>query len=94
MSCQIHPSAIFERVITRARIAVLEALLPEDTLRRTRTRLAGCDRMGIETVLALDPCGQHLPFSATKPERLSVATFDLAEGLRRFDRAAIESLLG
>jgi hypothetical protein len=33
---------------------------------RTRIRLADCDRMGVQTALALDPRGQHLPFSAGK----------------------------
>ena len=71
------PNLPIEQVITRPPIAVLEVLSPEDTLTRTMIEFADCERMGIQTILALDPNGQHFHFSAGKLEPLFVTTIDL-----------------
>ena len=82
-----------EQVITHPPIAVFEVLSPEDTLTRMMTKLADYERMGIQTILVLDPNGQHFRFSAGKLEPLSATAFDLPGSACRFDLAAIEKLL-
>jgi len=48
-----------EQVITHPPIAVFEILSPEDTVTRMMTKLDDYERMGIRTILVLDPNGKH-----------------------------------
>jgi Uma2 family endonuclease len=82
-----------EQVITHPPVAVFEVLSPEDTLARMMTKLAEYERMGIETIVILDPNGKHFRFKAGKLEPLPSAAFDLSASACRFDLAAIEKLL-
>ena len=82
-----------EQVITHPPVAVFEILSPEDALSRMMTKLAEYERMGIETIVILDPDGKHFRFKAGKLEPLPSAAFDLSESVCRFDLAAIEKLL-
>jgi Uma2 family endonuclease len=82
-----------EQVITHPPIAVFEILSPEDTVTRMLTKLADYERMGIRTILVLDPNGRHFRYSEEKLEPLPLAVFDLPGSACRFDLAEIEKLL-
>jgi len=83
-----------EQVITRAPVAVFEILSPEDTVTRMLTKLAEYQRMGIRTILLIDPKeGRHLRYHEGALEPLPAEPFDLPGSRCRFDLAAIEKLL-
>ena len=82
-----------EQVITHPPIAVFEILSPEDTVTRTMAKLADYERMGIQTILLLDPSGRHFRFDQGKLEPLPSAAFDLPGSACRFDLPEIEKLL-
>lgn len=82
-----------EQIITHPPIAVFEILSPEDTVARTMTKLADYEKMGIRTILVLDPQGTHFRYSEGKLEALPATTFDLPGSVCRFDLAEIEKLL-
>jgi Uma2 family endonuclease len=82
-----------EEIVTHPPIAVFEILSPEDSLNRMMTKLADYERMGIKTILVLDPNGRHFRYAAGKLEPLSAEPFDLPGSACRFDLAAIEKLL-
>ena len=82
-----------EQIVTHPPIAVFEILSPEDTLSRMLTKLAEYDRMGIRTILILDPNGQHFRYAVGKLERLAETAFDLPGSSCRFDLAEIQKLL-
>ena len=82
-----------ERFATHPPIAVFEILSPEDSLNRMMTKLADYERMGIKTILVLDPNGRHFRYLAGKLEPLPPEPFDLPGSACRFDLSAIEKLL-
>jgi Uma2 family endonuclease len=82
-----------EQIITHAPIAVFEILSPEDSLNRMLTKLADYERMGIKTILVLDPNGRHYRYLDGKLEPLPAEAFDLPGSACRFDLAAVEKLL-
>ena len=82
-----------ERVATHPPIAVFEILSPEDTLSRMMTKLADYERMGIRTILVLDPKGHHYRFRGGALEPLTESAFNLPGSSCRFDLAEIENLL-
>jgi Uma2 family endonuclease len=82
-----------EQVITHPPVAVFEILSPEDTMTRMMTKLADYERMGIRTILVLDPEGKHFRFSGGALEPLPPEPFDLPGSNCRFDLAEIEKLL-
>jgi Uma2 family endonuclease len=82
-----------EQIATRAPIAVFEILSPEDSLTHMMTKLADFERMGIKTILILDPKGPHFRYIAGRLEPLSPEPFDLPGSSCRFDLSAIEKLL-
>ncbi|HTX77364.1 MAG TPA: Uma2 family endonuclease [Terracidiphilus sp.] len=82
-----------EQVITHPPIAVLEVVSPDDSLSRMMTRLADYERMGIKTILILDPKGKHYRFRSGALEPLTETSFDLPGSACRFDLAEIERLL-
>jgi Uma2 family endonuclease len=82
-----------ERIITHPPIAVFEILSPEDSLNRMMTKLADYERMGIKTIVVLDPNGPHYRYVSGALETLPTAPFDLPGNACRFDLAAIEKLL-
>jgi Uma2 family endonuclease len=82
-----------EQVITHPPIAVFEILSPEDTLARMMTKLGDYERMGIQTILVLDPDGKHFRYIAGALEPLSPEAFDLPGSACRFDLAEIVKLL-
>jgi Uma2 family endonuclease len=82
-----------EQIITRPPIAVFEVLSPEDSLNRMMTKLADYERMGIKTILILDPKGTHFRYLSGRLEPLPAEPFDLPGSSCRFDLSAIEKLL-
>lgn len=82
-----------EQVITHPPIAVFEILSPEDTVSRMLTKLGDYERMGIRTILILDPNGKHFRYRDEKLEPLSNEPFDLPGSVCRFDLAEIVKLL-
>jgi Uma2 family endonuclease len=81
-----------EKFATHPPIAVFEILSPEDSLSRMMTKLADYERMGIKTIVILDPNGPHYRYLNGGLETLPAA-FDLPGSFARFDLAAIEKLL-
>lgn len=82
-----------EQIVTHPPTAVFEILSPEDSLNRMMTKLADYERMGIKTILVLDPNGRHFRYLDGKLEPLPAGPFDLPGSACRFDLAAIEKLL-
>ena len=82
-----------EQIVTHPPIAVFEILSPEDSLNRILTNLADYERMGIKSILLLDPHGKHFRFLGGRLEPLPSEPFDLPGSRCRFDLAEIEKLL-
>jgi hypothetical protein len=57
------------------------------------TKLADYERMGIRTILVLDPNGRHFRYAAGRLEPLSAEPFELPGSACRIDLAEIEKLL-
>ncbi len=84
---------ISEPIATSPPIAVFEILSPDDSLSRVMIKLAEYERMGILTILLLDPDGNHRRYTAGRLEPLTTESFDLPGSACRFDLAEIEKLL-
>ncbi len=82
-----------EQIVTHPPIAVFEILSPDDSLNRMMTKLADYERMGIQTILILDPNGRHFRYLGGTLEPLPPQPFDLPGSSCRFDLAEIEKLL-
>lgn len=82
-----------EQIVTHPPIAVFEILSPEDSLNRMMAKLADYERMGIKTILVLDPNGQHFRYLDGTLEPLPPNPFDIPGSAGRFDLAEIEKLL-
>jgi Uma2 family endonuclease len=82
-----------EQVITHPPVAVFEILSPEDTVTRMMTKLNDYERMGIRTILIVDPNGRSFRYSGGSLEPLPSEAFDLPGSACRFDLAEIEKLL-
>ncbi|MGD0732292.1 MAG: Uma2 family endonuclease [Terracidiphilus sp.] len=82
-----------EQIITHPPIAVFEILSSEDTLARMMTKLDDYERMGIRTILIIDPNGRNFRYSGGSLEPLPAEAFDLPGSACRFDLAEIEKLL-
>lgn len=82
-----------EQIITHPPIAVFEILSPEDTVNRMLTKLADYERMGVRTILLLDPAGKHYSFHSGNLEKLTETAFNLPGSACRFDLEEIQKLL-
>ena len=82
-----------EQVITHPPVAVFEILSPEDTLARMMTKLGDYERMGIQSILILDPNGKHFRYRGGGLEPLPAEPFDLPGSVCRFDLAEVKKLL-
>ncbi|HTW60910.1 MAG TPA: Uma2 family endonuclease [Terracidiphilus sp.] len=83
-----------EQVITRPPIAVFEILSPEDTVNRLLAKLDDYGKMGIRTILVIDPKeGRHLRYANGALEPLPAEPFAFPPSACRFDLAEIEKLL-
>lgn len=83
-----------EQVITRPPVAVIEILSPEDTVTRLLAKLADYAKMGIRTILVIDPKeGRHLRYASGALEPLPAEPFVLEGSACRFDLKEIEKML-
>ena len=83
-----------EQIITRPPIAVVEILSPEDSHARLMIKLADYERMGIRTILVLDPeNGDHRRYLGGRLEPLPSEAFELPGSVCRFDLSEIVRLL-
>jgi Uma2 family endonuclease len=83
-----------EQVITRPPIAVIEILSPEDTVNRLLAKLADYEKMGVRTILVIDPKeGRHLRYAHGALEPLPAEPFAFEGSACRFDVTEIEKLL-
>lgn len=75
-------------------VAVFEILSPEDSHSRLMIKLADYERMGIKTIIVLDPeNGRHGRYVDGRLEPLPAEPFDLPGSVGRFDLAEIVELL-
>ncbi len=82
-----------EQVVTHPPVAVFEILSPTDTLKRVMAKCGQYERMGIQTILVIDPDGPKYKFAAGRLEPLELRAFDLPGSSARFDLDEIEKLL-
>jgi Uma2 family endonuclease len=82
-----------EQVITHPPLVIVEILSPEDSLTRMMTKLAEYEKMGVQTILVLDPRGRHFRFTKGALEPLPEEPFSLAGIRGRFDLTEIVKLL-
>ena len=82
-----------EQVVTYPPIAVFEILSPEDTLKRIMKKCERYEKMGIRTILVLDPDGPRYRYQAGCLEPLEANAFDLPGSSARFDLDEIVKLL-
>lgn len=82
-----------EKIATHPPVAVFEILSPEDTFKRVIAKCKRYEKMGILTILVLDPDGENFRFSGGKLEPLHAPAFDIPGSSARFDLDEIEKLL-
>jgi Uma2 family endonuclease len=82
-----------EQIVTHPPVAVFEILSPADTLKRMMAKCGRYERMGIRTILVIDPDGPKYRFIEGRLEPLEARAFDLPGSLARFDLDEIEKLL-
>lgn len=82
-----------ERIVTHPPIAVIEILSPQDTLKRVMKKCERYERMGIQTILVIDPDGPKYRYAAGRLEPLASRAFEVPGSAARFDLDEIEKLL-
>ena len=82
-----------EKIATHPPVAVFEILSPTDTFKRVTVKCGQYHRMGIQTILVIDPEGRNYRFSAGSLEPLTQTVFTFPGSACRFDLAEIEKLL-
>ncbi len=82
-----------EQIVTHPPVAVFEILSPTDALKRVMAKCGRYERMGIRTILVIDPDGPKYRYLEGRLEPLEARAFDLPGSLARFDLDEIEKLL-
>ncbi len=82
-----------EPVPTKPPVAVFEVVSPDDRLPELAERCLDYERMGIQTILVLDPDGPAWRFVQGSLEPLEAREFDIPGSRCRFDLDAIENLI-
>jgi Uma2 family endonuclease len=82
-----------EQIVTHPPVAVFEILSPADTLKRVMAKCVRYERMGIRTILVIDPDGPKYQYAAGRFEQLEARAFDIPGSSARFDLDEIEKLL-
>jgi Uma2 family endonuclease len=82
-----------EQIVTHPPVAVFEILSPADALKRVMTKCGRYERMGIATILVIDPDGPKYRYVSGRLEPLEARAFDIPGCLCRFDLDEIEKLL-
>ena len=83
-----------EPIATAPPVAVFEILSPEDSHSRLMIKLADYERMGIGTIVVIDPeTGSHSRYVAGVLEPLPAVPFELPGSKCRFDLTEVVKLL-
>ena len=82
-----------EQIVTHPPVAVIEILSPADALKRVMAKCERYERMGVQTILVIDPDGPKYRYVSGRLEPLEARAFDLPGSLSRFDMDEIEKLL-
>jgi Uma2 family endonuclease len=82
-----------EPIVTHPPVAVFEILSPADTLKRVMAKCGRYERMGIQTILVIDPDGPKYQFVSGCLEPLKARAFDIPGSKACFDLDEIEKLL-
>ncbi len=82
-----------EPIVTHPPIAVIEILSPADQLARVMKKCVRYEKMGIRTILIVDPEGPAYRFSEGKLEPLAERAFTLEGSEARFDLDGIAKLV-
>jgi Uma2 family endonuclease len=82
-----------EQIVTYPPVAVLEILSPTDALKRVMAKCGKYERMGIGTILVIDPDGPAYRYIAGRLEPLETRAFEISGSQARFDLDEIEKLL-
>jgi Uma2 family endonuclease len=82
-----------EQIVAHPPVAVFEILSPADALKRVMAKCGRYERMGIQTILVIDPDGPKYRYVSGRLEPLEARAFDLPGSLSRFDLDEIEKLL-
>jgi Uma2 family endonuclease len=82
-----------EKIATHPPVAVFEILSPTDTFKRVTAKCARYHRMGIQTIVVIDPDGPAYQFKSGSLEKIEIRAFDLPGSAARFDLDEIEKLL-
>lgn len=82
-----------EQIVTHPPVAVFEILSPADALKRVMKKCGRYERMGVRTILVLDPDGPKYRYVSGRLEPLEARAFDLPGCSARFDLDEIEKLL-
>ncbi len=82
-----------EPIATYPPVAIFEVLSPEDTLRKVMVRCGDYERMGVQTILVIDPEGPKYRYCNGSLEPLAARAFDIPGSKARFDLDAIEKLV-
>lgn len=82
-----------EQIATHPPVAVFEILSPEDSFKRVVAKCIRYEKMGIRTILVIDPDGEKYRFLDGKLQPIPERAFDLPGSQARFDLDEIEKLL-
>ena len=82
-----------EQIVTHPPVAVFEVLSPADTLKRIMAKCGRYERMGVRTILVIDPDGPKYQYVSGRLEPLQVRSFDIPGSSCRLDLDEIEKLL-
>jgi Uma2 family endonuclease len=82
-----------EQIVTHPPVAVFEILSPADALKRVMAKCGRYERMGIRTILVIDPDGPKYRYVDGRLEPLPERAFELPGSQARFDLDEIEKLL-
>jgi Uma2 family endonuclease len=82
-----------EQIVTHPPVAVFEILSPADTLKRVMKKCERYERMGIRTILVIDPDGPKYRYVGGRLEPLETRAFDIPGSQSRFDLDEIEKLI-
>jgi hypothetical protein len=82
-----------EKIVTYPPVAVFGILSPKDTFKRVTVKCGQYHRMGIQTIMVIDPDGPAFQYTSGGLKELVDRTFDLPGSTARFDLDEIQKLL-
>jgi Uma2 family endonuclease len=82
-----------EQIVTHPPIAVFEIVSPADAVKRVMAKCGRYERMGVKTILVVDPDGPKYQYVSGRLEPLQARAFDIPGSSCRFDLDEIEKLL-